>query len=471
MTRVAPHVDGGRPHNFRYLLDDRSIMETVGRTMAPDVADLLDVCAAIYLVDRQAERSPRGDVRPSNEQWPRRFEDVVIPVRQPTVWAERETRDLLETLLTFVSDDDWSGLRFVPRSTLPRPAEGQPMLLPPRPLVNAVTVLNSGGLDSLLGLLETLRRNPTRVVQSVSVVTNGRVWRIVSDVLAELRRLYPGSSLHQSRLHIRLSHIGRPQDDRESSQRTRGLLFLASGLAATVMSGGGLLQVTENGPGAINLPGTADQLGARVTRVMHPKTLRLFEKLASRVLNRQMNVVNTGVFRTKRELVGMLLDPNLTSAVHLTVSCDRLPYLKQGMKGCGICGSCLYRRIALHAQGRENLDDELYEVDLLDATRARTQRIPSSLISLRELNERLATLLAAPDPFLALDVQFATVDDVVASSSFTGLPDAEVGAALVRLFRAQVEDVSGFLGFIARQGLGHQAEVTTLAPRVSQAAS
>jgi hypothetical protein len=84
------------------------------------------------------------------------------------------------------------------------------------------------------------------------------------------------------------------------------------------------------------------------------------------------------------------------------------------------------------------------------------------LVALRELVERLRTLLASPRPFAALDAAFPTILDVVDAAPYLGLERSEVESALVRLFEAQVRDADAFFAGIDRPGWGRRGEVTTL---------
>jgi hypothetical protein len=458
VLRVSPAIDGGRTHRFRYLLDDRLLAIPLGRSMPPEAADLLDVCAAIYFADRQAPREIEGDVRPPGERGPRRME-LAIPIRRRDRWQSPEIHTLLEELAFFLSDDDWT-VRFVERTADPRFAEGQAHLFAPKLLPDPRVTLFSGGLDSLLGLVDAVASGAAESVLAISVVTHPRLRRVVDGVLAEVRG---GSATAIQGLRLRVSMLGpgRELDDREGSQRARALLYLAAGIVVAAMAGRGLLQVTENGPGAINLPGTPDQTGARTTRAMHPKTLALFARLASAVLDRPMSVVNTGLWRTKGELAASLGDGPLASPVQRTVSCDRFPYLPAN-RACGTCGSCLYRRIALNAAGLAHLDRKLYDTDVLDPTLPWSGRDLLPLLGLRESVARLRTALGERRPYAALDAGFATIDDVVAAAPSLGLTEDETQAALVRLFNAHVRDAEAFFARIDRPGWGRFVTITQL---------
>lgn len=457
--RVSSAIDGGRAHRFRYLLDDRLLALPLGRPMPPEAADLLDVCAAIYFADRQARREVEGDVRPPGERWPRRME-LAIPVRQHDRLQSLDVCTLVEELAFFLSDDDWS-VRFVRRSADPRVAEGQTHLFTPDRMLEPRVVLFSGGLDSLLGLVDAVASDSAASVMATSVVTHARLRHTIACVLTELRRWGRPVAIENPQLRVGVSRLGRALNDREGSQRTRALLYLAAGIVVAAIAGGELLHVTENGPGAINLPGTPDQTAARTTRAMHPKSLSLFARLATAVLGRPMSIVNTGLWRTKGELAASIGGGSLEAVIQQTVSCDRFPYFP-AEQACGTCGSCLYRRIALDAAGLAHLDGKRYDTDVLDPALPWSGRDLLPLFGLRESIARLRIALGQQRPCAGLDAAFATIDDVVAAAPTLGLTEDETRAALVRLFGAHVRDVEAFFSRIDRPGWGRFAAVTQL---------
>lgn len=141
----------------------------------------------------------------------------------------------------------------------------------------------------------------------------------------------------------------------ETTQRSRGLLFLAAGVAVAWTLGHHELRVYENGVGAINLPYLRSQVGPQATRAVHPRTLALMQRLVSDVTGESFAIVNPFLHLTKAEVVAATGEDH-TTALAASVSCDsgfssRMP----GGQLCGHCTSCLLRRQALMAAGREDL--------------------------------------------------------------------------------------------------------------------
>jgi hypothetical protein len=109
--------------------------------------------------------------------------------------------------------------------------------------------------------------------------------------------------------------------------------------------------VYETGTGCINLPTSAAQVGAQNTRAMHPRTLALFNLLAQVVLDQPVRVLAPFFLHTKGDLC-RLAGENLAALARVSMSCDEGEGHKpEAMLHCGLCTSCLFRRIALHAGG------------------------------------------------------------------------------------------------------------------------
>ena len=445
LERESFAIDGIRSRRFEYFLDDGLLARPFGKVMPPELSDLIDVCSAIYMADRLSPRAVKDDIRPVSERWRRNLE-VTIPVRCLDRWSGLDVLGLLENLANYLSDDSWT-FRFVPRSADSRSATLQPTLFSERSHSTSRVLLHSGGLDSLLGMLQTATSALSSDLLAVSVVTNRRTADMLGRVLQELRPIVP-VEIEGVRLWNWIAGPNRERRYRESSQRTRGLLYHAAGVAVANLSGSGILHLSENGPGALNLACTPDQAGARATRAVHPKTLALFAKLATQVLERPITIVNSGLFHTKAELAKIQNTGDFASAVQETMSCDRFPYLPM-YKACGTCSSCLYRRVALNAAGLGHLDGGRYNGrDLLsDHDYAREMDV-IPLQAQRVLVERLRSLLASPQPIAALRREFRAIDDAISVAPSLGMTKEALERSMVGLMHAHVRDSDAFLATI-----------------------
>lgn len=463
VDRVCSGADGGRSQRIHYRLDDLPLAGSLGRQVPALVADLIDVAAAIYVSDRLALREQPNDPRPVHDRWHRRLH-VVIPVRYPHRWRRPEVVECLAQLLTFLTDDRWT-FEFTDRLHVPRQSEAQASFRwqPPFP---TVVVLHSGGLDSLVGLIDRLSAVDVATVIPVTVITNRRVYSATQGIIEELGKAVSsiGPLLQPARLHITIPRGGRPRDDREHSHRARVMLFLAAGVGVAVLADTDRLYVCENGVGAISLPMTSDHWGARASKAVHPKTLALFATLASLVLDRPIAIQNIGLFATKGELVRKLDRDGFAAAARRTVSCDRTTYLGHG-HACGKCTSCLLRRVALGAEGLDALIDGQaisYEIDWFDPAVHWESENVVQLAAMRSQVEQLRSANQGKPSFASLEYAFPTLLDVVDLAPTFGLDEGEVEHGLLRLYQAHVGEFDAFVAKIDRPDWGRQMAVTEL---------
>lgn len=472
VDRICSGADGDRAQRISYHLDDLPLAGSLGRQMPELVADLIDVSAAVFVSDRLALREQPGDPRPAHDRWHRRIH-VVIPVRYPQQWRRPEVVECLVCLLAFVTDDRWT-FEFTNRLHAPRQSEAQASFLwqPPHPTAVA---LHSGGLDSLVGLIDRLSVVDVTTVIPVTVITNRRVYSATQGIIKELGKAVSpaGPLLQPARLHINIPRGGRPRDDREHSHRARAMLFLAAGVGVAVLADTDRLYVCENGVGAISLPMTSDHWGARASKAMHPKTLALFAKLASLVLDRPITIQNIGLFATKGELARMLNGDRFAAAAQQTVSCDRASYLGHG-HACGKCTSCLLRRVALAAEGLDLLVDGqaiTYETDWFDPAVRWESGNAVQLAAMRSQVEHLRSATKGEPSFARLEHAFPTLLEVVDLAPTLGLNEGEAMRGLLRLYQAHVHEFDAFVAkIIDRSGSGRQMAVTELTPAATVAA-
>lgn len=404
-------ADGGEPRPLRLgyeaWLDGSAVVRRLARELPPHAADLIEIAAMTYAADRLARRKADRDAA-DGSGWGRQLR-LQIPVRRPDLWADAAAE--LTELLEWLTHDDWA-LKFCQLNpgagSLDHPQAFLFDMVPD----GSPTTLFSGGLDSALGLARDLELDPV----AVSVYTNPRMQATQRTVFSRIC----GTRSRCMHLQYRVSLH---QADCENSQRTRGLLFLAAGIGTAWGLGEDRLRVYENGIGAINLPYLRSQHGPQATRSMHPHTLWLAERLASKVSGRQFRIDSPFLLSTKAEAVRSV--PQISTAtVAATVSCDagfaaRVP----GASQCGTCTSCLLRRQALLAAGR-------FDADAATAYRNRDPGGSEGLTAMAWQVDRLAGALADRVPWHGLVSEFPPVLDT------SPLAPADV----VRLYRAYVRE-------------------------------
>jgi 7-cyano-7-deazaguanine synthase in queuosine biosynthesis len=386
--------------------------------------DLLRVMAAVLEADRLSPRRLRQGKRLERDlAWQRQL-SLRIAVESPDRWAQAIPQ--LARLLSFMTDDAW---HFEFDGFVKNHREQQ--LLPFESAEGTTEVaLFSGGLDSVAGLLarHKLRDGTFLAVSACGNDVRGAAQRGALDTLRSL-----GVNVNWLKLDHQLRGTGRPRSGMESSQRSRGLLFLAMGATAASQLEIPSFSTFETGVGCINLPTSAAQVGAQGTRAMHPRTLSLFNHLVAAVLDKPVRVIAPFFLHTKGELC-RLAASELPALAAIAMSCDEGEGHKQDpMLHCGLCTSCLFRRIALRAGGAapdlttyrdvSTKRHGVYEVNAFENHAAR-------LLKCRAFEDLLEL-----DP----DVRFAT------QYSFTELSSATAsGAAIFAMYEQYAMEIQSY---------------------------
>lgn len=355
-TRTSSHRDDGHPRRLGFFLNDASFISTLGVPLDPLCADILDVFAATAIADR---RSPRNAVNNASgsRAIPRRRISLEIGVRCRDLWQRSEIKAGLETLLADLTRDNWD-LTFVSRTSTPRVSEVQQFMFARRFSERSIVALHSGGMDSFLGLVGAIDEAKADAILAVSVISHPRVEKLTRAVLASIETAleHQGPDVIGVQFGLHHSTLSGSFAERESSQRTRILPCLAAGVVVAITTGTDRLNVTENGIGAFNLRYTPGQSGAMMNRAMHPRTLWSFANLISELLGRTFTLANDGLFLTKAQLLNRRMSNRFVEALKQTASCERIPWIS-AHEPCGVCSSCLLRRLSLHGAGLHFIDD------------------------------------------------------------------------------------------------------------------
>jgi len=390
-------------HSMEYYINDGKIAERFGHILDPQLADWIDIALACYLADRLAMRST-GRGAESGNQWARVF-NLVVPVREMVRWSNVEVKGWLEQLLHFFTDDVWH-FEFVERVGPRRPAESQGFLFGFDSSVPMRVALYSGGLDSFAGAAQTVCDFPDSAFVFVSGVTNGRQQAAQRKQLNVLRKganhgiwqvgvpyglLWSGSaSLHKE----------------ESSQRTRGFLFLTLGAVSAIAAGSRTLFLYENGIGAINLPYDGTQVGAYNSRATHPVALLRMQDFIERLTDYSFSIENPFAFSTKAEMCRHRAVQELREYLDLTFSCDSFPVRAKDKAQCGLCTSCLLRRQSLERAGLAAYDIKGYLNDFTRAGFSCSEKQLHSLLAMDWQAQRIKAALAQASPWEALVQEF-----------------------------------------------------------------
>lgn len=359
--------------------------------------DMLIVAAHVHAADTRLNRR-----QTSQDGWTREI-DIVIPVSDTDLWSP--AIETLESMLRFLTGDRWQV------SFRARP-EGFVQLAPTsldvmHPHGFDSISLFSGGLDSLVGALDTLEANghPLFVSHSGEGAVSSPQRRLFDRVAINHKAKRPDLPAIK-RLRAAIAFPKKFVDGIAGENSTRGRSFLFLALAALAGSGLGVpfsLIVPENGLIALNVPLDPTRPGSNSTHTTHPYYLDRWNELL-RIVGIPGAVRNPYWDRTKGEMVAASSDREfLRGVLPLSMSCAHPSagrYEGGGAPHCGTCVPCLIRRAAIeHAFGAGNDPTGYRCQDLtampLNAGRAKGLQVRGFQYAVKRLNDRpgLAPLL------------------------------------------------------------------------------
>jgi 7-cyano-7-deazaguanine synthase in queuosine biosynthesis len=308
---------------------------------SPGGQAFLLMAAGVRAADKFVPRAAAPDA------WTR---EIILDLPATTEWAGLAPK--FANLLNFLTGDAWK-LKF--RAVPLHPVGQAPWPYAWRPTAAA---LFSGGLDSLVGAIDGLEAGERLLL--VSHYDFGQLASTQQALALALKRRYGPDRVEHLGLRVQFPRA------RESTLRSRSLLFLALGLAAAQAFAPDLpLIIPENGWISLNAPLTLNRLGPYSTRTTHPFFLKGLTALWREA---EINHPLTNPYRTltKGEMLARCHNPALLKELYpLTVSCARPEAARwRGVKGgpCGYCYPCLMRRAALHRGGRDRGADYLLDV-------------------------------------------------------------------------------------------------------------
>lgn len=453
--RLNGRADTNDIADFQTYSRDVPILDLFGCGINPLFADWIEIALAAYFADRVSCRDPRKYHR---EQWQRRIR-MRIPVRSPSFWRQTRVSERILELLGFLTDDEWE-LDFDSPVSKDRYYESQ-RNLPLGPSKAPRVALFSGGLDSFAGSLASMQDDPNTAFLLVSCVTNTRQLHNQQAQVSWLSRKLSSSEgvIHQP-IHLGFRWMETPQTFQEASQRTRGFLFLTLGSIAAINAGATKLELYENGIGALNLPYDGSQISAMSTRSVSPLTLLMMERLVAEILDSPFEIVNPFLFSTKGQMCSSIKGLEPHDIIPLTFSCDGFPVHESGKPQCGVCTSCLLRRLSLAVGNMRECDPgDGYGTDLFDL-----ESSPSfgQLVGLRAMDYQVRCIreqLSQERPWSALSERFPQLQLVVSELTLTkGFEPMELCFSLLKLYRSYCDE---WLKFPATQFLDAQSAKAT----------
>jgi len=334
-------VEGPEVKRVEVDLPFRSLYRSLG-SPDPIALDLLLIAGACYVVDKATSRKSASDA------WTRDLR-VSFPVSDPKRWDK--VADRLNTALTFLSGDVWRmSFRQSPCKLFVAPkTRRRKAPTPDEPDTFEAVSLFSGGLDSLIGTIDYLAKNPSSRLMLIGHYDAPGPKSEQKGVYEQMSARFPGRT---KLVQVRISQ--RPAKNIEPSLRSRSIVFLGLGIYAASEIGNNVpLLAPENGMIALNLPMTPSRSGSCSTRTMHPFYLNILRSVL-KDLELENDLINPLELKTKGECVIRCGDLSLlTGLASRTVSCShasrRQDWKRKSATNCGYCLPCLFRRASLHA--------------------------------------------------------------------------------------------------------------------------
>jgi hypothetical protein len=424
-------------HLVRVGVDDDQVLLKSLRQMPAPVADFVDLAVVVYVADWLSIR--RADLARSIH--------VVLPVRHPEVLVSSEIIRHLHDILYWFTGDNWS-FEFTRRTKDGRRAELQrcwPMNADRGPPDEVA--LWSGGLDSFAGLCGRLLAAPTKRVTLFGTGSNTIIYNTQQQVAQDVASTFPGQTT-LVQVPIRLNETR--ELPKNSSQRSRGFVFMLLGAACAFMEGRDRLYIYENGIGAINLPYRASEVGLDHARSVHLLSLLRMSELISQLLGISFTFRNPFQFQTKAQLCSALMEASVTDLAFRTITCDRL-HREQPMQ-CGCCSSCLLRRQALAVQ--RIVDQTPYlMIGTQSEDRLRRRAKGVHLLAVLRQVDILCTKLGTLDPWRSMAKEYPVLFDIVDwTAKEQGIVPSSIADRLLQMYRNYVDEWDA-VRHIIKQGL------------------
>lgn len=415
---------------FKLGLFDNDLLRRDLAQISPIAIDLMELATVVYAVDRGVEPNEMSHCRVL----------VIVPVRCPELLSQQNVHDNLAEILYWYTGYEWH-FEFKKREEINRISE-RPRLFDWRDQVKPLDVaLWSGGLDCLAGLYNRAFENKDLRFILCGTGANTIVHSLQRQIVGLLPREIAGRvKLLQVRYEIETLDGHLPNDAR---MRSRGFTFMLIGSVCAYLEGSRVLQVYENGIGAINLRFRESGVGLNHARSVHPMSLMVIAEWLSKVFDEPFRLDNPYLFLTKAQMCQIISDAGDLMVAFQTETCDR-KHRKSDAQQCGRCSSCILRRHAFAVIGVQDQTPYVYDSSkwLYEPVDFETvdegNHIPAALHQVQNLQWHLN----APTPWESLVSQYETLaaDIVDRTSSYYDLSQQEMREGLLGLFSQYVNE-------------------------------
>lgn len=334
-------VDDGRRLQIGFNIED---YVRVRGTFEESAAEFAYFASVIYGCDRAINRECLD-----GDRWTREFA-VKIPVVDPAKWSGISGQ--LESAIEFLTGDIWH-LDFIAAVIPLFGAEfkrARKKLRKRTRIRGTVVSLFSGGLDSLIGVIDWLEKNPEQNIVLASTY-DAQAENSKAD---QDRLLLPIHAVFPGRIQRYVARTGLCSGGEDTNFRSRSLVFIANAvLAASFLGAGTTIIIPENGAIALNYPLTPARRGSLSTRTVHPHYIQQLASVLS-TLGLNHSLVNPYMLKTKGEMMQECRNSEaLLSAYVHSASCGKRGHKEHWedklSRQCGACVPCIYRRAAVHS--------------------------------------------------------------------------------------------------------------------------
>jgi len=320
--------------------------------------DLLEIAGYIYAADRKTYRGNEDDLE--YHSWSRDFH-FHIGVRDVNFWETADVKRLLKNALCFMSGDHNYDFTFYETGIdYPTNIFDNENFIIETP-DNLQVALFSGGIDSLAGIIDLLETTNAEICLVSHQSGQPGVIKTQRDLCDAIKNYYPNRCSH-----YKFCCNFSKDNARDETQRTRSFLYTSIAFAIAKTYNQKCIHVYENGITSINFAETQDLMNGRSSRTTHPQTIRLLEKLFSKIAGDEFSIKNPFVLKTKTEVIEVIKKHNRLELLDSSVSCSTTRNHPQGFTHCGICSQCIDRKFAVFAAEVEEYDgNHLYHYDFL----------------------------------------------------------------------------------------------------------
>ena len=278
--------------------------------------------------------------------WSREIE-VEFPVESLDLFNGGKNE--LEQLLSFLTGDYWQ-ISFIQRDVTSLFVNTKKVYSNDYRKSHKRISLFSGGLDSLIGVIDQLAKSKDRMVLVSHYDATFKGAKSDQDKIHKiLYKKYSHYHLLQTRVDLEGYDINGNKINTETTLRSRSFLFLCQAVfVASSIEDGIEILIPENGTISLNHPLTPSRRSSCSTRTAHPYYLiKVIDFISKLGLNHLIK--NEYEMKTKGEMLEECIDNDILRATYKkSCSCAKRGTRKDirdvmtGTNHCGICMPCIY---------------------------------------------------------------------------------------------------------------------------------